>query len=566
MRVIFFLLLATFLLAKNILIINSYSVKLLWTREELKGILKLLNDKKNMNLYIEFMDTKVFRPTPSRLASFYDYLSSKYSGIKFDAVIVTDDNALNFVRKYKNGSLFKNVKVFFAGINNLSLKNKLNKNIYAGVFEKKEPLKNLELLEKTVPSLKTVYVVSDNSTSGNSVLSEYKKAFEHIKKFRFVYINTKNLEIVLHRIKDAPVNSGMLLLTPLSFYLNSEHFNYKYAISLISEYFNHPIVIHSDLYLRLRKNNIIGGKVTDGILQGETVAKKVLEYFNGKKMSDIGFTFENANKLYLNVKHLRKFGINAYSLGYKNAEYINKPDTFFYRYKNWIISFVLMFFVVIIIAVILFVKNRQLVKYNFAMRKLNRSLEDKIQEAIEELKKKEYGFSKESLRKFIKNIIFQFKYPIENLKENSIEAQYLKEKIKELETLLGDNEKTKIKIKEFLNKLAVESKLGDKIKIEGEDFELEVNIKQLKKIFNSILNSINEILSDDVKDIKIILKDNRVSIEIIHPLSIINYNEISKKILNSIYTANMFLKYYIDANLDFNFDKNLLIYEIKFSK
>ena len=88
------------------------------------------------------MDTKIFRPTPIRMYNYYYYLNNKYKNIKFDIIITTDDNALNFVRKYKNYPLFKNTKIFFCGVNNLNLADKLDKKIYTGVFEKKEPLAN----------------------------------------------------------------------------------------------------------------------------------------------------------------------------------------------------------------------------------------------------------------------------------------------------------------------------------------------------------------------------------------------------------------------------------------
>jgi hypothetical protein len=552
------------LFAKNILIINSYSIKLLWTREELNGILKVLQDKPGLNVYIEFMDTKIFRPTPERLKAFYQYLKSKYSNIPIDVVIVTDDNALNFVREYKKTPLFKNTKVFFAGINNLSLRNVLDKNIYAGVFEKKEPLANLELLNKTVNYLKYVYVVSDNSTSGDSVMKEYKQAFKNIKKYKFIYINSKNLEDVLDRIKNAPENSGMLLLTPLSFYLNSHHINYKYAIALISEYFNHPIVIHSDLYVKLKNNNIIGGKVTDGFSQGYTVAQKVMEYLKGTPVNMLGFTFEKANKLYLNVKNLRKFGINAYSLGYKNAKYVNRPDTFYYRYRNWILTFFAVFFIIALIAIILFIKNRQLKKYNIVMKRLNESLEDKIIEAVNELKNNK-NLSNEEMRKFIKNLIFQFKYPIEKLKDDSIEAQYLKEKIKELEGLIGEDKKEQVDLKKLLEDIKNET-YSDKIEIKGKNLKLNIDSSKFKKIFYNLFDSIEKTIGyENVEKIIIMLTDEGIKIQTLHSNSFLQKDDILKKVFNSLYLSTVFLKYCINGDLEFNLDKNLLIYEIKLS-
>ncbi len=547
MKKILFLVLVVLLYSKNVLIINSYSMKLLWTKEELEGIFSVLKDKPNINLYIEFMDTKVFRPTPERLKLFYKYLKSKYKNTPVDIIITTDDNALNFVRKYK---IFKNAKVFFCGVNNLNLK--LNRNLYAGVFEKKEPLENLKLLEKVVPNLKYVYVVSDDSTSGNSVLKEYKKALRGIKKYKFIYVNSKSLEEILAKIRKATNNSGMLLLTPLSFYLNNEHINYKYAIALISEYFNHPIVIHSDLYLKLKNNNIVGGKVTDGYIQGKIVAQKVLEYLNGKSMRDIGFTYEKANTLYLNVKNLEKFGINAYDLRYKDAVYINKPDTFYFKYRNWIISFFTVFVMVIIFSIVLFFKNRQLRKYNVKISKLNKELEDKIFNVISVSQKKQI-YNDEKVIKFIRNFIFQFKYPIEKLKGDSFEVNYLKEKIFELENLIMEDSCEEVFLKNILKEFNYE--------IKGSDLKIYANKEKIKNIFEGIFKVFEKELNDCLKEIKLVINGKNLEIKLFHNCK----KSFLDKIFASLYLYIVSLKYFLSCEINFVFNEKFFVLEIQFN-
>lgn len=138
-KVIFILLFVTNIFATNILVLNSYRVNLEWTNEEFKAITNVLNNShiENIQLYTEFMDTKIFRPTHYTNKNNLEYYTKKYKNIDFDIVITTDDNALNFVRTFKTKRIFKNSKVFFCGVNNLSLNNKLDKHIYAGVFEKK---------------------------------------------------------------------------------------------------------------------------------------------------------------------------------------------------------------------------------------------------------------------------------------------------------------------------------------------------------------------------------------------------------------------------------------------
>ncbi len=363
MRVILiFLFLIKILFAVDVLILNSYSVQFPWTKGEVEGILKNLKNR-HLKIYIEFMDTKIFKPTPLYLKNYYTYLKTKYKNIPLDIVITTDDNALNFVIRHKK-DLFKNAKVFFAGVNNLKMASILNKNYYTGVFEKKEPLSNLLFAKKTVANLKYVYIVSDNSVSGKSVIKEYKNAFRNIKKYKFIYINTSDLKSVLKLIKNSPENSAMLLLTPFSFIYQNHHIDYKKAIHLISNCFKRPIIIHTDMLSSIKNSDIIGGRVTDAFSQGKEVSKKVLEYINGEKIKNIAFTYEKANKMYLNVKNLEKFGIDAYSLGYKNAVFVNKNKSVFEKYKYLILSVIILFFIMLSLIVVLYLKNKKLREYS----------------------------------------------------------------------------------------------------------------------------------------------------------------------------------------------------------
>ncbi len=578
------------LFAKNILILNSYSINLDWTKSELEGILNKLKNRSDLKIYTEFMDTKVFRPTPQRLKNFYSYLSDKYKKIKFDIIITTDDNALNFIRKYKNRSIFKKAKVFFAGVNNLCLAEHLDKNIYAGVFEKKEPLVNLKFIKKIDPEIKTIYVVADNSNSAKSVMKEYQQAFKNIKKFDFVYINNKNLEEIVERIKKAPIHSSMMLLTPFSFALQGSHINYRYAIMFLSEYFNRPIVIHTDLLANIPKTNIVGGKVTDGITQGEEVAQKVIEYLSGKKMRDIGFTFEKANQMYLNVKNLEKFGINAYSLNFDNPIFVNKPDTFFEMYREWIISAIILFFIIVVVLIILFMKNIQLHRYNVKIKKMNKTLEDKIHEAIKEIKKRDTQFEnykEEAFRKIIDGIVFQLKYPIKKLhaeiKEDNLKdlTKYLSDKIDEFETLFVKKEKKE----EFSVKSSLEYVISIvkpyldiyniSLKIKGEDFIIRADKNQFEQLILNILKSITEASTQPDIDLEINLDKKNKTLEIKELNNSLN-NELFDKILEPVFVNKiennsalglLFSKIVLENNfngaINLKKDKNGAFFEIK---
>jgi len=543
MRALFFtLLMAVSLLAKNILIINSYSIQLAWTKGELEGILKTLKTDKSVKKYVEFMDTKIFRPTPIRLYNYYYYLNNKYKNMNFEIIITTDDNALNFVMKYKNYPLFKNAKVFFCGVNNLSLADVLDKSVYTGVFEKKEPMENLKFAKKIKEKLKTVYIVSDASVSGTLVVKQYMREFKNIRDIHFEVINNKDIETVLKKLDGYEPDSVMMLLTPSSYYLNGKHINYVLASQMISKKYNDPMIVHTDILVNIPETNIVGGKVTDALSQGEEVGKKVLMYLNGTPVKEIPYTFEKANKMYLNVKNLEKFGINAYSLGYKNAIYVNKPTSFWELYKQWIVALFVIAVVVLAFLIILTFKNRELKNYNQKIKELNQSLEYRVKKAVEEISKKDQILAHQTrlaaMGEMIGAIAHQWRQPLntlainiqllpEYIDENGCDEDSLEEFVeRNMKTIFfmsatiddfrnffrDDNKKVTFSIKSALEDTLklINAQLKSKnieVEIEGDDFTIYGSKTQFQQVLlNLISNAKDAIEENNVKNGKISVK------------------------------------------------------------
>jgi len=318
--------------ATNILILNSYEINLEWTNEQYKAIKDSLKNSKikNIQLHVEFMDTKIFRPTDIIYKNQIEYYAKKYKNIEFDIVITTDDNALNFVRKYKNTKNFKKSKVFFCGVNNLSLYKILPHDTYAGIFEKKDPMANLNIAKKINKKLKTIYLISDETITAAKLIKEYKKAYNNIKGIDFVYINHKNIIDVTNKLQYYDKNSVAIILLFTSFFTDKQRLSVKDVTQKITRIYQNPILIHTNIYINYK--NIVGGNCVSGIQQGINVAKKVIEFLNGKSIKDIGFMLKSPNSYYFNYKNTEKFGIDIDKLNINKPIVINKPISFYTLY------------------------------------------------------------------------------------------------------------------------------------------------------------------------------------------------------------------------------------------
>ena len=497
-----------YLLATNILVLHSYSPNIKWTTTQSRTINEnLLNKLDNPSLYVEFMYTKRFPPSPNRCKLCLDSIKKQYHNIKFDIIITTDDNALNFVRKFKDTSQFRDAKVFFEGVNNLSLYNKLDKNTYAGVFEKKNPLSNLNIALKIKPHLKTIYVISDASNSGNKTINQYKNAFRDIKHINFVYINEKDLDKILNKLKNYDKNSVMMLLTFASIKQKNTYIPPKKVAQIISKYYQNPILVHTDVYVNIPNTNIVGGDCTDAIRQATINTDKVVQYLNNTPLKDIGFTLENANRIYLNVKNLKKFGINAYKLGI-DATYVNKPTSFYEIYKTQIISVIIFIVILIVFLIILAKKNKDLHNYSNEIKKLNNSLEIKIKKAIEENRKKDQIMFQQSkfaaMGEMIGAIAHQWRQPLNALAINIqlLLDDYEDKKINE--KYLEKFEEEQMKTISFMSKTIDDFRNFFAQDKEKEAFVIKDAIKEVIELFDKQLKNHNITISLKGDDSKIL--------------------------------------------------------------
>jgi signal transduction histidine kinase len=553
MKKVIFLFFITFSFATNILILNSYSIKLEWTRNELQGILEELKNQ-DLNIYIEFMDTKIFRPTPKRLKNLYKYLILKYKKIPFDIIIVTDDNALNFVRAYLNSKLFKHAKIFFAGINNLDFAKILDKNRFSGVFEKKEPVANLNFAKKII-NLKIFYIVGDNSNSAKIVMKQYKNAYKKFKNIEFIYINEKKLGHILYYFKDNySKNSAMMLINPFSFIYKENHISYEKAIQLLSKIYNRPIIVHTDILTDIKNSNIVGGRVNDSKSQGKIAAQKVEKYLNGIKMEDIGFIFEKANKMYLNVLNLEKFNINAYNLGYKNAIYVNEPQSIWKKYKNEIILTIMFILYLFLVIFILIYKNKLKEKTNIKLQK-------EIEAAIKDIQKKDRLLSNHAklsaMSEMIGAVAHQWRQPLNalalnlqvlpNLKNNKKFDEIINKNLQIIEFMSKtiDNFINFFKSSEEIIQFSVKTAIIETIELidaqlkakdiniilNGEDFYIKGNKNQFRQVILNLINNSKEAFkSQEKKEIKVVLKNKLKKVYILD-----NAGGIKKEIMERIF-------------------------------
>ena len=134
---------------KRVLFISSYSESFPSVPQQIKGIEAALDD--DVTLEIEYMDTKRL-DTAENKQRFYENLAYKLKNLPpYDAVLVGDDNALQFMMDYHE-ELFPQIPVVFFGINDLERAEKAAENPYfTGMLEKFSMAETIEIAKKFNP-------------------------------------------------------------------------------------------------------------------------------------------------------------------------------------------------------------------------------------------------------------------------------------------------------------------------------------------------------------------------------------------------------------------------------
>lgn len=355
---IIFLLFHSIIFAKDILLLHSYHKGYEWSDD----ISKAIEDSfKNSDVQIttEYMDTKrVYNE--SYLQILLKLYKEQYKNRKFDLIIVSDNNALEFLNAHHN-EIFQDTPIVFCGINNFDEKwfDKSNiKNRTTGVLEAVDIEKNIELILKLHPNISKLFVINDTTTTGLSMKKEF---FEAIKKYHkkvpFEYIDKFKIEELQSDLKEFDTQSVILFML-LFKDETGRTFTFKDGLKSIEEYTHLPIYGLWDFYL---KHGLVGGFLTHGYTQGKDAAKLARQIIKGVDIRDIGIIKKSPNRYIFDYNKLKEFHINMQELP-QNSIVKNKPFDFYEAYKKeiFIILGLLVFcvFVIIILMGLLIQKRK----------------------------------------------------------------------------------------------------------------------------------------------------------------------------------------------------------------
>ncbi len=328
----------------KILLLQSYDTLYPWSNDVMEGIQEILDEElSDYQMKIEYMDTKYLSYNESFTNIYADYLAYKYPKDYFDLIISVDDNALNFLYNYQP-SLFIQVPVFFCGVNNFTIIEALDRNYFTGVGEYFSYNETLTLMIDLHPKTKEIFIIGDNYTvSSQNHFEKIKTIAPNFPNIQFSYLTNE------YSLTEMKLRLSTLDETQLAFfttYLKDKTTYYPHPSLLIqlANASSRPIY---DLNSCNLGTGIIGGKLIDGKVHGETIARLVIEYIvEGTPVANIQINFSSENLYFFDYKVCKKYGIDIKDLP-EGSQIINLPDSIFKKYSSIVISALMIFLILI---------------------------------------------------------------------------------------------------------------------------------------------------------------------------------------------------------------------------
>lgn len=370
---------------KRVLYISSYNENFLSVPDQIEGIRSVLEPEK-IQLDLEYMDTKRFY-TEESLRLFHDTLKYKLESLPpYDAVIVGDDNALQFVLDYQE-ELFQGLPVVFIGVNDLSRAELAEKNEYiTGIIEEMSVQDNIELGIKINPAATKIVAIVDDTLTGRGDKEQFYQYEDKFPNLMFSDINTslysfKELEQVLEEIKEDTI------VLYLSMYMDKtgENLTIPEALVILREHIKVPI-------LRAEiggiGEGILGGKMISYLEAGKQAADIIRKVFNGTPISSIPVVKESTNYYVFDYEVLQKYNIDSKLLP-EDSIIQNRKISFFEANRLLVLNTSVVVGFLFILLIVLAYDNLR-----------RRRMEKELQESHEELTQtfEELTASEEELR------------------------------------------------------------------------------------------------------------------------------------------------------------------------
>ncbi len=351
--------------------LHSYSQEYPWTRRQHEGFIATLGAAglDTSALHVEYLDTKRVPYTPDYAAAMAAHLARKYVGYEPRAIYVSDDNALAFALTHL-ARIFPQAPVFFSGVNDDTVRARLDPNRVTGVFERKEIAPNLALMRRLYPDQHEVLVVGDDSETFEAIRRDILAELSHQPDIRARFVSARRIDDLVEALDGR--SEHIVFLTTLGAISDGRGrtLSLPQTIAAIVQSGRFIVFSMEDVYLH---PGVLGGFVTSGQRQGAVAAEQVTRYLAGAPLAELRPVLSSPNEYILDAAELQRAGLEPPDDIARVATFINRAPTFYERNVTAIVRslYVLGTLFLALLSVSLLIvlrKNRQIARATAELR------------------------------------------------------------------------------------------------------------------------------------------------------------------------------------------------------
>jgi GAF domain-containing protein/ABC-type uncharacterized transport system substrate-binding protein len=368
---------------QRVLVLHAYHQGYKWTDDITTGIRSVLGDDPNVDIQVEYMDTKrIFNETYlHELREFYAY---KYHEGEIDLVITSDDNAFNFMLENRD-VLFPGVPVVFCGVNFFEEQRLVGHRGFTGVNEDLDIRGGLDLALSLHPETREVVIVNDTTTTGQRVHEQLVRVlptYEDAAGVTFTFLEDVTMDEIQETVSQLPPDS-LVFYTLFFRDAAGAFFEYDESIQLVAEASAVPVYGAWDFSLGY---GIVGGLLTSGFSQGEMAAQMAQRILAGEPVQMVPVVMESPTRYMFDYDQMQRFEIPLSDLP-PDSVVINRTPTFFELYRGRILLIALGFLGLLGVVFVLLNAvlqrrrtERELLESNRELREVRQTLEQRVED------------------------------------------------------------------------------------------------------------------------------------------------------------------------------------------
>jgi PAS domain S-box-containing protein len=315
----------------QVLIIHSYHSGLTWTDAVTSGIRDALSrSDSDIQISAEYLDARRY-PKSELSRRIRELLLAKLEGTIPDLVIASDNNALDLVLQQRD-RLFPGIPVVFCGINDFNPSMVAKHRGITGVAEDLSVIDTVKLVLHLHPETREIVVIGRTSVAADkhnrdSFVAAMPGIPSRLKISFWDDVPGPELRARLEKLRSGSVVFINGLITDPT----GRQMMYGETTKWISRYSGVPAYSLWDVYLG---HGIVGGKLVSGYRQGQMAGQLALRIFGGESADLIPVIAGlDANRYMFDYRQLEQFRIPLSRLP-QDSILINRPDSFYHRYKT----------------------------------------------------------------------------------------------------------------------------------------------------------------------------------------------------------------------------------------